>query len=392
MAKYNILSDNDDFADITKNPPEKDIAQKSIEENLQMEVEKFSPSPVENKKQTPGDDYFSDEIFPSKSKEKTEISIADDDPFKIENSKHDSELTISPSPETNSLTGYEETGVGEYPAEIGKAKKQPLFAYDEDDTQTGINYKPIIIGISAVAAIVVLYLLISNLFFPQAKEEITEQKVESAAEKLEREQTERKQNFLAEINRDRRTKLSGVTFLTGLEKENVKYSSILLYGNSLDFEIFVPNRDVLAKYNIKIKGSHQIEKYKIEKVDFRPGKSGGLFALYNIDIKSESNILATASPSLQTFSPDTWVGTILQQTGVTVKAQRSIFSRQENLFRLNRVEYNLKGSLQSFLSLIERLATTDQNLSIHKLSLLPADQRKMSPSSYVLKLIVDFHL
>jgi hypothetical protein len=43
MAKYNILSDNDDFADTTKIPL-KDIAQKSVEENLQMEVKNFSQS------------------------------------------------------------------------------------------------------------------------------------------------------------------------------------------------------------------------------------------------------------------------------------------------------------------------------------------------------------
>jgi len=386
MAKYNILSQGDDLED-----KKEETTQKEIHEQPE---DKAASSPVLSDKQTPDEDFFSEEVFPSSPKTTPEPERTEPETFfEPENSQtEDNAMNVPPAAESDVIEELEETGVGEYPASTPRSSSQPLFAYEEDEKQEGLNYKPILIGIGAVAVVVVLFFLISNLFFSGTEEEIPVQEAETPAQKMEREQAERKQNFLAEINTNRRHKLEGVTYLTGLEQNNVKYSSILLYGNSLDFEIFVPNRDVLAKYNIKIKDSRQIEKYQIEKVDFRPGKNGGLFALYAISLKNQGNATAAASGSIQSVTPDSWAGAVLQQAGASVKNQRSISSRQENLFRVNRIEYDLRGSLQNLLKLIGRLATTNQNISIHKLTLLPADQQKMSSASYVLKLIVDFYI
>jgi len=385
MAKYNILSQSDDSADKKEESPQKEIHEQ--QEN------KISPSPLLSDKQTPDKDFFSEEVFPSSPQTSSEPDQTEtENLFESDDSRPDENaLNIPPAPESDVIGDFEETGVGEYPASTPRSGSQPLFAYEEDEKQEGLNYKPILIGIGAVAVVVVLFFLISNLFFSGTEEEVPVQQAETPAQKLEREQAERKQNFLAEINKSRQKKLEGVTYLTGLEQNNVKYSSILLYGNTLDFEIFVPNRDVLAKYNIKIKDSRQIDKYKIEKVDFRPGKNGGLFALYAISLKDQGKA-AVGSGTVQTVTPGAWAGTFIQPAGASVKNERAISSRQENLFRVNRIEYDLRGSLQNLLKLVGRLATTNQNVSIHKLTLLPADQQKMSPASYVLKLIVDFYL
>ena len=369
-------------------PAKKEVS--DLSEKIDLQNEKKSVKPVESVKHTPDDDFFTDEIFPSSPPARPEAEVEDEDPFQMEG---EVELSAPAARETGTMTGYEETGVGEYPARVDSSQKQSLYEYEEDYKQDGLNYKPILIGIGAVAALVVIFFLISNLFLSDSAEVIPEQQaVESAADKLEREQAERKTNFLADINKNRRVKLSGVNYITGLEQKNVKYSSILLYGNSLDFEIFVPNRDVLAKYNIKIKDSRQIEKYKIEKVDFRPGTNGGLLALYNITIRSEGITATSESTPIKTVTPEAWAGTVLQQAGATVKGQRTVSSRQENLFRVNRIEYELRGSMQNFFALIGSLASSNYNISIHKLTLLPTDQRKISPSSYVLRLIVDFYL
>ena len=385
MAKYNILSQSDDSEDKKEKAPQKEIHE--------QQESKGASSPVLSDKQTPDEDFFAEEVFPSSPKTTTEP--AQEGPENLfesdESQTDDNALNVPPAPESDVIGDLEETGVGEYPASTPRSDNQPLFAYEEDEKQEGLNYKPILIGIGAVAVVVVLFFLISNLFFSGTEEEVPVQQAETPAQKLEREQAERKQNFLAEINKSRQKKLEGVTYLTGLEQNNVKFSSILLYGNTLDLEVFVPNRDVLAKYNIKIKDSRQIDKYNIEKVDFRPGKNGGLFALYAISLKDQGNT-AAGSGTVQTVTPESWTGAVLQPAGASVKNERAISSRQENLFRVNRIEYDLRGSLQNLLKLVGRLATTNQNVSIHKLTLLPADQQKMSPASYVLKLIVDFYL
>ena len=247
MAKYNILSQSDDIEDKKEKAPQKEIHE--------QQESKSTSSPVLSDKQTPDEDFFAEEVFPSSPKTTTEP--AQEGPENLfesdESQTDDNALNVPPAPESDVIGDLEETGVGEYPASTPRSDSQPLFAYEEDEKQEGLNYKPILIGIGAVAVVVVLFFLISNLFFSGTEEEVPVQQAETPAQKLEREQAERKQNFLAEINKSRQKKLEGVTYLTGLEQNNVKFSSILLYGNTLDFEVFVPNRDVLAKYNIKIK-------------------------------------------------------------------------------------------------------------------------------------------
>jgi len=231
------------------------------------------------------------------------------------------------------------------------------------------------------------------LFFGEGEEKSGEQTaVESAEEKLKREQEERKENFLTEINRNTSHKLKNIYLLANMDQQKVKYSSILLFGNSLGIEVFVPDRAVLAKYNLKVKDDQNIEKYTIEKVDQRSGSKGGLLALYDINLKKISTSSSQVSSSSVQVTPDNWTGTVIQKSGMTVNSQRAISNRQENLFRVNRVEYDLRGSIENSLSLINQLANSNMNIAVHKLILLPTDQRNMSTSSYMLKLIIDFYL
>jgi hypothetical protein len=272
-----------------------------------------------------------------------------------------------------------------------ESTERPVYDYEDDYKQEGINYKPILIGVGVVAALVVVYFLISSLFFGEETVE-PDVKVETAAEKLQREQAEQKQNFLAEISRGTNQRLGAISLLTGLDKENVNYSSVLLYGNSLDLEVFAKDRAALAKFNLKIKDNPRIKEYKMETVVNRPGSEGGLFALYDIDLTKIADVQSAISQKVNVLSPSTWATTVQQQAGLTIKSQREISRRNENLFTINRNEYELRGSLNNCLSLINSLASSSQNISIHKLLLLPRNQQKMSTSSYVMKLVVDYYM
>ncbi len=130
----------------------------------------------------------------------------------------------------------------------------------------------------------------------------------------------------------------------------------------------------------------------METVVNRPGSQGGLFALYDVNLKQIETAQSAISQKVNIISPSSWATTVQQQAGLNVYSQRQISSRSENLFTINRNEYELRGSLTNCLSLINSFASSNQNISVHKLSLLPKDQQKMSTSSYVLKLVVDFYL
>jgi hypothetical protein len=117
-----------------------------------------------------------------------------------------------------------------------------------------------------------------------------------------------------------------------------------------------------------------------------------LFPLYDIDLAQIDAGQSAISQKVTMMSPSSWTTAVQQQAGLTVYSERKVSSRSENLFTINRNEYELRGSLNNCLSLINSLASSTQNISVHKLSLLPMNQQKMSASSYVLKLIVDYYM
>jgi len=391
MPKYNILRDDENQAE-KEEPVEKKQVQKDPILKDEPVLEAPQTPPVSETKQTPGEEYFSDELFPA-GEEPGEKITDSEEPFQEIDESKDQSFVAPPVSESEAPLTYEETAESEYPLAEKKVESQPLFAYEEDDKQEGLNYKPILIGGAIVVAVIAIFFIVSNLFFGEGEEKSGEQTaVESAEEKLKREQEERKENFLTEINRNTSHKLKNIYLLANMDQQKVKYSSILLFGNSLGIEVFVPDRAVLAKYNLKVKDDQNIEKYTIEKVDQRSGSKGGLLALYDINLKKISTSSSQVSSSSVQVTPDNWTGTVIQKSGMTVNSQRAISNRQENLFRVNRVEYDLRGSIENSLSLINQLANSNMNIAVHKLILLPTDQRNMSTSSYMLKLIIDFYL
>ncbi len=383
MAKYNILREDDE---LSKKMEDKEKVENTEEQlNNEDETAEFSPGPASDIKRTPGEEFFTDDIFSAIEADKA--GPVKDTVDREENMSLSSKETVTPEMD---FPSEEEVVEAEYPP-VQEKTERPIYDYEDDYKQEGINYKPIIIGVSIVAALVIIFFVVSNLFFGEDAGE-TEEKIETAAEKLQREQEERKQNFLAEISKATNQRLGAIHLLTGLDKENVKYSSVLLYGNSLDLEVFAPNREALAKFNLKIKDNPRIKEYKMETVVNRPGSQGGLFALYDVNLKQIETAQSAISQKVNIISPSSWVATVQQQTGLNVHSQRQISSRSENLFTINRNEYELRGSLTNCSSLINSLVSSSQNIYVHKLSLLPKDQQKMSTSSYVLKIVVDFYL
>jgi len=396
MAKYNILRDDDEL--FNKPEDKEKIKDTPEQQSNEDETAEFSPGPETAGERTPGEEFFTDDIFSAIEADKAEPATADKeniDEFDISTPEEPdiSEMDFPSEDEPEKFDVAEETALPPEPEykPPAETKDRPVYDYEDEYKQEGINYKPILIGAGVVAALVIVYFVISSLFFSEdlAEPEIKE---ETAAEKLQREQEERKQNFLVEISKSTNQKLGAVNLLTGLDKENVKYSSVLLYGNSLDLEVFAKDRSALAKFNLKIKDNPRINAYKMETVVNRPGSEGGLFALYDIDIKQIDTDQSAIAQKVSIVSPSAWATTIQQQAGLTIKSQREISRRNENLFTINRNEYELRGSLNNCLSLINSLASSNQNISVHKLSLLPTNQQTMSSSSYMMKLVVDYYM
>ena len=70
MAKYNILRDKDGLSENRENIEKRDI--KAQTDDIKKEEPAYFPDPTEEEKNTPGDDFFSDEIFSAIEDEKPE--------------------------------------------------------------------------------------------------------------------------------------------------------------------------------------------------------------------------------------------------------------------------------------------------------------------------------
>jgi hypothetical protein len=260
-----------------------------------------------------------------------------------------------------------------------------------DYRQPGLSYKPILIGIGILAAVAVIYFLVSTIFFGDTKE--TPEKIaESPEEKLMREQALQKERHLSIINNTNGHYLSYITSLFDMISDDIQYSSVLLYDKSIYFEIFAGNRDKLAQFNMQLKNNNKIPNYKIESVSTRPGTKGGIFALYDIHVSESVSAGAVSGINTVTMIPSKWVESISQRHALKLQKQRQISNRKENLFNVSRMEFILAGAENKCQDLINQIVKEKSNFRVHKLSLVPTNQRDMAKSPYQFTLVLDFYI
>lgn len=259
----------------------------------------------------------------------------------------------------------------------------------DDLTQPRPKFKYIIIGAIVVLVAVALYFIVPKIFSGGKDKVVTP--VETPEEKLKRELQVRKDNFLNTINADRHNRLGYLVQLANIKPARVRYSGYHLYDQNLVLEVFTANRNDLADFNIKLKNTPTFANFKLESVDKRPGTRGGLFGLY--DIPTTASNLASGMVTERNYkSPQDWIAEFTQKNSLTVTAQRQMSTRQEELFTITRIEYKFKGPEQNCLALISFLATSNTNIGVHKLTMLPTNQRDIAKSPYQIHLILDFYM
>ncbi len=261
----------------------------------------------------------------------------------------------------------------------------------QDEKQPGINFKPVKWIIAAVVAVILIYLAIDNFILSDGTEEPAEQ-IETPEERMARERETQKQNLLATMNQEKQTRMQYLSNLLNIKPADVKYSSFLLYANSLSFEAFAKDRSGLAKLNMQLKASPALAGYVLETAANRPGTRGGVFALYVYQSLQSGSSKAPSQEKIPTMDGKTWLNQNIQKFGMQVAGQRQVSSNREQLFNVIRQEYILKGSEEACFGLLKSMAGIPANYAIHKLVLVPVDQRNIMKSNYQLTLVMDFYL
>lgn len=252
------------------------------------------------------------------------------------------------------------------------------------------SYKPLLFSIALVAAIAVVAMLVWKIFF-SAKENVPPP--ETAEQKLKREMQIRKNGILNTINADTHSRLGYLVQLINLKPAKVHYSGLYVYGQNLACEVFTPTRTDLASLNTQLKNSPSFSNLNLETVDKRPGTKGGFFALYDIKTAAGTPVTPLRADSVYiSRSPQDWVSEFTLKNNLSLDLQRQISMRQEELFSIIRYEYKLMGAEPNCQALISALATANTNINIHKLTLLPTNQRDLTKAPYQLHLILDFYM
>ena len=383
MAKYNLMDTEkpdyfdryfDEEDDDKKNPPEKEPVK---EENR--------TTPEIDDREYFDESLFTEEASPEPS---TPDLVADIKPEIPKEQIEDQKPVVSQEP----LEQVEEPLVSAPPPQT--SSKPDVSDYDYEDSKIqGINWKPLLIWTTIFIAIVAIVFFGYTWFFANGEEQVVVKETPqiSPQEQLRIDQEKKKIAFVKNIVAEKSARLNNFSNLSNLKMSNVSYSSVLLYGNSFNFEIFGNSRDDIAKYNQNLKKNKYDDKFKIISVDSRPGSNGGIFALYKVegspgtgsgnneDPKIDANIQAT----IQKF---------ISNNDLKLINDRVITRQKVDQFEMTRKEFSCSGSEANCLKLLNDLNSTNSNFNIHKITLIPKNQKNIKSSKYNLLLVFDFYV
>ena len=376
MAEYDLLSE-DDFFSQTGQSSQKDKKKEEKEE------EYIPPQDHESEE----DDLFKDidqsiensiEDIPLDKEESDEDEMIEEPPYPGPSEEDESFDTIRQELE-------EET--------VEEEQNQPLIEDYEDEKQEGVNYKPFIIGLIVVVFLVVAFIVLYNLFWSGKGEQAAEQTQEEVQKepKLSPEEL-KKQQFINSVYAQTKNKMGLVSkFLSSLNK-TAKLSSFLIYGSDFMFEVFSPDREQLAKYSLDIRDRFAGVKVILDNTSIRPGKNGGILGLFLVKESTSPAEVTVNNPFTSAAEAGNWMKSLAANHKLNLGKIKTTMVGQQEAFTVYEIGANISGAFEDCNSFIQAIANSGKNISVHKLILNAADQRKFNLSKYKLTLILKVYI
>jgi len=262
----------------------------------------------------------------------------------------------------------------------------------EDSKMQGINWKPLLIWTAIIVAVVAIIFFAYNMFFAEGTEsDVVEKPAISPEEQMRIDQQNKKIAFIKNIVSDKKSKLGNFTSLSNLKTAGVSYSSVLLYGNSFKFEVFGQSRDDIAKYNQNLKNNNYDDKFEIVTVDTRPGSNGGVFALYNVAPGSAGGSAPQSDPQIDGNIQNT-VQSLVSSNSLKMISDRDISRKKADQFNMIRKEIKCSGTEANCIKFLNDLNKANTNFNVHKISLIPSNQKNIKSSKNTMLIIFDFYV
>lgn len=392
MAKYNLLEDDDIFDE------EDDFSEKE-------EAEKPKPEQEPETDKTDNLDIDIDDDLFTTADQDEEISL-DEEPTAgksmkktiLDEEQTEPEISIPDSePEPEQEFQEFEPVAKESSTPPEQATEKPYLTDDyEDEKQSGINYKPILMVVAAITAVVLIYFLVDMYILSDTSEsDVAEQKTEQPAktpEQIRQEQeAARKKEFLGTLDSETKANVSNINTILDNVQNTARLSSILLYDESLLLEVFGSDRSELARVNINLKDKMSGKTFNIVSSQSRPGPNGGVFGLFKAEVNGgASGGSQNVNINFNTVADaQNWLKQQSNAQGLRVKDINNHFIADENNFKKFNVEATINGSLTSCRNLLNKLSSDGSQLKINKLSLTAGDQKNFQSKNYQLKLVLE---
>lgn len=384
MAKYNLLDDDDIF-------DEKE--EMSFDENKPASQPKTSESNVDRTEDI--DINIDDDNL-----EAEPVSSLDDQDFQtdlditaIDNDESDEEVS-EPEIEDNQPREYEEYQPESDNEEKQEYKDSPPFLTDdyEDEKQEGINYKPFIIATIIIVILAGIYFVLDTFVFSD-NTEVVKEPVKTPEQIQQEKEAAEKAALLGKISGKTLSDINIVSQILTYGKNNAKVSSILLYDQSLLFEVFGKTRDQVARVNMSLRDNMTKNPFEVIGSETRPGSKGGVFGLFKTNINQSASSKEETQEKFTSINDfESWIKQTSGAAGLNTVLLKNKYLTDEGPFRKFSVEANIDGPIDGCDNFLQKLSSENNQVKINKLNLTAADQRNFQAKKYQLKLLLEFYL
>jgi hypothetical protein len=369
MGNYDLLNEEDFFS---SEKPDKEQSKKEQEDNLPKEEapeELFTDDLFDEPSQQP----LNEEVFGEEQRSE-QVETIDKEP----EDAHDFHEDIQQSLDIDQVEIKEKTP----PASELKSEKD--YYYDEEYSQQGTNYKPILIGFFIVVFLGAITYFVLNkwvLNSGEEKEELIEEQVQPTPEEI------RRANYFSQLAGRTNQELSFISKIMDITNKKTKLSIIFLYDKEFMFEVFSDKRDNLAKLNMNLKNVFKDKKFSVVSSIQRPGKNGGVFGLYTVEINGVAPAVEVTNSFANEQDANKWLTFLANSSKLQIKRTKNKTSPSKDNFKVIEIESNMTGSFVGCLQLIDNIAKAGKNIKIHKLTCSAVDQKNFNKEKYQLKII-----
>ena len=383
MVKYNLLDDDDIFDE------KEETSEEEKELKIGQQESSSSLDPTDDIDINIDDDEDILETEPSSSLDDQDFQT-DLDITAIDNDQSE-EPTAEPEIESSEPSSFTEYQEEEEKQEYSDAP--PFITDDYEDTkQEGINYKPFIIAFIILAVLSGIWFALDTFVFSNEPEVAVEPAKTPEQLQAEKEAAE-KAAFLGRIAGKTSSDLNIVNEILGYGKNNASVSSILLYKESLLFEVFGKTRDQVARVNMSLKNNPSGLPFEVIGSETRPGSNGGVFGLFKTELGSSASNKAVSQANFSAVGDfQSWIEQTTNASNLKVTELKNEFLNNEGLFKKFKVETTINGSLDGCNDFLQKLSSGNNQVKIDKLNLTAGDQRNFKTSKYLLKLVVEVYV